>query len=242
MAHRKSISVAKEFEQFDTDFDFRRTLSPETDRGCALMAAAYLDERLDELLRAFFIDDKAISESILGRDKPLSTFSSRIDLAYLLGLISPKERTALHIIRKIRNEFGHVASPLSFDEPKNIAPKCRNLENFVGHKEKSHRSMFTTAVMVLLGCITGEHSHTEHRKIRADMSLMPKPVDESVKTLLVDAMMNVAMAQTPQEKREAIAALQVLYEGSFLEGKARRAFTKRAVQKLVSMIPTFPKP
>jgi hypothetical protein len=38
----------------------RDTLNPETDRGCALMAAAYLDSQLELLLRKSFIPDEDV--------------------------------------------------------------------------------------------------------------------------------------------------------------------------------------
>ena len=74
-------------------FEFRKTLTPETDRGCALMAAAYLDDRLGALLRAVFVDSDIAGE-LLEQSKPLGTFSSRIDAVFLLGLLSPAHQTA----------------------------------------------------------------------------------------------------------------------------------------------------
>jgi hypothetical protein len=50
--------------------DFRSTLSEETDRGCALMAASFLDEQLRELLEICLVDDPGKGE-ILG---PASSF------------------------------------------------------------------------------------------------------------------------------------------------------------------------
>jgi hypothetical protein len=35
----------------------RESLTPETDRGCALMSAAFLDERLMELIKANLVND-----------------------------------------------------------------------------------------------------------------------------------------------------------------------------------------
>jgi hypothetical protein len=71
---------------FDAAAEFRSTLTDETDRGCALMAAAYLDDRLAELLKAYFVDDLPVAKKVLDLERPLGTFSARIDVAYLLGL------------------------------------------------------------------------------------------------------------------------------------------------------------
>ncbi len=53
---------------------FRATLDDETDRGCALMAAAYLDSQLEELLRKTFVDDlKVIKRIFNASGQPTST-------------------------------------------------------------------------------------------------------------------------------------------------------------------------
>jgi hypothetical protein len=83
------------FVDLDAAIEFRATLNSETDRGCALMAAAYLDDRLVDLLKSHFVDDDNRADELLGQSKPLGTFFSRIDLAYLPGLVSPDEHRAL---------------------------------------------------------------------------------------------------------------------------------------------------
>ena len=105
---------------------FRATLDEETDRGCALMAAAFLDTELSSLLKRRFVDDPRPVADLLRSSGPLGTFSSRIDLAYLLGLIGARVKRDLHLIRKIRNDFAHVHEPLSF-ESTNIRNRCSEL-------------------------------------------------------------------------------------------------------------------
>src|SRR5215471_683584 len=96
---------------------FRETLDAETDRGCALMAAAYLASLLEKLIRASLIGDIKKADELLGVSKPLGSFSSRIDLAHLLGHIGKSEHRDLQLIRKIRNDFGHTSNPLDFSHP-----------------------------------------------------------------------------------------------------------------------------
>jgi hypothetical protein len=43
-----------------------------------------------------------------------SAFGVRIELAFLLGLISARERGMLNLIRKIRNSFAHLSKRVSF--------------------------------------------------------------------------------------------------------------------------------
>lgn len=149
---------AKEFAtaRLQTIIAFRTSLSAESDRGCALMAAAFLDSQLEELLRLCLVPDKDVSEELLSASKPLGTFSARIDMAYALGKIGPKARRDLHLIRKIRNDFGHDPNPIDFSLPL-IANRCREL-HFTHHDKKAKsRSRFTNAVHGVLACI---HSST----------------------------------------------------------------------------------
>ncbi|MGC2222312.1 MAG: hypothetical protein WA624_08070, partial [Methylocella sp.] len=133
-------------------FKFRETLTPETDRGCALMAAAFLDAQLEELFRKTWVDDPKALDEILGQTKPLGTFSARIDVAFLCGLINEKTKRDLHLIRKIRNDFGHEPAPISFATGK-IASRCRELYHTYRGKDDGPRSLFTSATLGVLAMI-----------------------------------------------------------------------------------------
>jgi len=141
-------------EKFDEVLQFRQSLSEETDRGCALMAAAYLDSELEKLLSKHFVDNENIKKEMFGHSRPLGSFSSRIDMAYLLGLIGPKAHRDLHLIRKVRNEFGHVPTPISFDDPA-LASRCRELYHDSYGKEATPRDKFNRVVMGVLAIIHG---------------------------------------------------------------------------------------
>lgn len=131
---------------------FRRALTDESDRGCALFAAAYLDTALVNLCRASLLESKKIDEELFAGTSPLATFSGRIKLAFYLGLISSEFRADLETIRKIRNEFAHDATILSFDTQA-IADRCRNL-GFSYHEPKaSPREHFTAAASGLVALI-----------------------------------------------------------------------------------------
>lgn len=64
-----------------------------------LVAASSLDEQLGVLLKTFFVEDKKKSaDEMLSDTGVLSPFGVRIELAFLLGLISARERGQLHLI------------------------------------------------------------------------------------------------------------------------------------------------
>jgi len=157
----------------DRAFRFRHSLSPETDRGCALMAAAHLDDRLLTLLRGYFTNDAQLSNELLDQSRPLGSFSARIDMACALGLISAGTRKELHIVRKIRNEFGHKSEPLLFTSP-GISDRCRalRLHNFAPHG--SPRQIFTRSVMGILAAIDAVQLQVRHRRVSKDWVITEK--------------------------------------------------------------------
>ena len=130
--------------------DFRRSLQDETDRGCALMVASLLDFKLEQLLRSRFVDDKRSSDAMLETGHALGTFSSRIDLAYLLGLIGPQTKRDLHLIRRIRNDFGHRHLPLAFTDA-SVRDRCQELFHYHEiYLSKDPRRVFIRTTMAIL--------------------------------------------------------------------------------------------
>jgi len=126
-------------------------LSEESDRGAAILGASYIEERLREMLLNFMIQSDE-SEKLLNRQ--LSTFDSRISLAFGLGLINRDEYLSLDLLRKIRNEFAHnFNEELSFDDS-NVASKCGNLlfdDHFwvSGKEVKTNRDKFICSTFIL---------------------------------------------------------------------------------------------
>lgn len=105
---------------------FMKQLMEESDRGAALVGVAYLDELLVRLFKARMLTENA-SEELFGRFGPLSSFSSRIDVAYCLGWIGPETYRDLNLLRKIRNEFAHAHGPVTFAD-KTVKARCSELQ------------------------------------------------------------------------------------------------------------------
>jgi DNA-binding MltR family transcriptional regulator len=79
------------------------------DRTAVIMSCSLLEELVRSLLEKFFVDDSSKNEI---RDKfvgPYSDLSAtdKVDLAYLLGLITKETRNLVADIGKIRNGFAH---------------------------------------------------------------------------------------------------------------------------------------
>lgn len=131
---------------------FHRALTMETDRGCALYAAAYLDQALSDLLYVTLVESKSMQADLFEGTAPLASFSSRITLAYYLGKLSPSMRRELNLIRKIRNDFAHSADNLTF-ETENLANRCKHLQYSYHDADGRPREHFTAAVCGLLAVI-----------------------------------------------------------------------------------------
>ncbi|MFN8466337.1 MAG: hypothetical protein U0X20_12340 [Caldilineaceae bacterium] len=130
--------------------EYRRQLTLETDRGCALAAAAFLDSELETLLRRYLVDDSSVVQRLFDGNGSFSTFSTKIDSAYSLGLLTKHSMLGIHLVRKIRNEFAHKLSQTEFVSGR-VKDWCRLLEPYsllgtVGNE----RRLFESSTMFFL--------------------------------------------------------------------------------------------
>jgi DNA-binding MltR family transcriptional regulator len=160
--------MKEQLPHLDEVLEFRHSLSEETDRGCALMAAAYLSDQLERLLRSTFVDDPAAADEIFRPSGPLGSFSAKINVALLVGLLPRNAHHDLDLIRRIRNEFGHVARPLNFEETP-IADRCRELSHTVLAKDAPSRHRFTNAVMGVTAIIHAQLAVAHHMEAPRDV-------------------------------------------------------------------------
>lgn len=147
------VNFPQEFRlQFQGMLKFQLALRDETDRGCALMAASFLDNRIKQLIERQLISDKCTDE-LLSPSGPIGTFSNRINIAFSMALIPSAMRRDLHILRKIRNDFAHESIPISF-ETDHIKNKCYELQ-YAGENRKSltPKDCFTFAMLAIDGSI-----------------------------------------------------------------------------------------
>jgi hypothetical protein len=131
---------------------FRKELTSESDRGCALLAASHLDFLLEKLLSIKLIGTKKQKKQIFDFNGPLGTFSGRIIMAYSLGLISEIRLKDLQTIRKIRNDFGHSPLTISFENER-IKSLSNNLKLIID-SNKTSRAKFITSVSFISGGLT----------------------------------------------------------------------------------------
>ncbi|HHC6573311.1 hypothetical protein [Vibrio parahaemolyticus] len=112
-------------------FEDQKTMESEfngaSDRAAVIVGASFLDEILREILLNHLVSDTdKNNKEVFSGNGPLSTFSSKINMSYRLGLISDRERKLLHGVRGIRNDFAHKLSKadFSFDS---LSQRAKNL-------------------------------------------------------------------------------------------------------------------
>ncbi|MBI4653901.1 MAG: DUF4145 domain-containing protein [Nitrospirae bacterium] len=128
-----SLSNKSRDDDFANYFrQFYEQLRMESERGSAIVGAAFIEEALEKMLKALLIAsaEKAEKDDELFKSSysPLGSFSAKIDVAYRTGLISPKVWKSLHIIRDLRNDFAHLSLQIDC-ETQSVRDRIRNLFN-----------------------------------------------------------------------------------------------------------------
>lgn len=121
MSKREKLGI-----DFFRDRQLLTTLTKGSDRDAAILGGSILEELLNRLLRKKLVQSPICGDAIENSNSSLSTFSNKIQLSYLMGLISKKMYDNLTIIRKIRNKFAHEIVGSSF-ENEQIKSLCKNL-------------------------------------------------------------------------------------------------------------------
>ena len=153
-----------EYQEGTAEFQERSAMLDEilgqTDRAAAIVAFAYLDDTLTEVIQSHLHNFKHKGENIrrtmFQGAGPLATFSARRRLAYLLGIFGPKTYADLGRLAQIRNEFAHTRSRRTFKSQR-IKNLCEALTTRTRAKIPAKppytkaRLEYTSAIIVLCG-------------------------------------------------------------------------------------------
>lgn len=103
---------------------FLETIKAESDRGSVLVAAAFLDEALELLLRSRMKSEPRIVKQsvdpLLTGIGPLKSFWARTELCRALDFLADWEYEDLSQIRNLRNLFAHSYEQADFDDSRVI--------------------------------------------------------------------------------------------------------------------------
>lgn len=110
-AKKLDPNTIKAFDEFVNQF------KSESDRSAVILVTAKIDYSLFQLISCFLVPSTTKKDELLDPDEngPLSSFSARISLCYRLGLIDSEFTKALHLVRRIRNEFAHEVNDARLD-------------------------------------------------------------------------------------------------------------------------------
>lgn len=96
---------------------YRIQLSAESDRGAVIVAAALIEDALQNMLKARFCPSLDRDDELFdGAYAPINGFATKIDLAYRVGLIIKERRRSFHLLRKLRNRFAHIGDEVGFSD------------------------------------------------------------------------------------------------------------------------------
>ena len=170
-----------EFRPFEGRENFVEDIHGKSDRAVAIVGAAHLNAHLEQMLTSFFIPDSDDVRALLGNDRPLGTFASRIRMAYVLGLISQEEREDLWAINEIREFFIREMGEISFaDDPLREWCFLLQLPNKVllSGESRSPRRLFVFAVALLTRQLTLRIEQAEKMQRRSASGFTLVEVDK----------------------------------------------------------------
>jgi DNA-binding MltR family transcriptional regulator len=120
-----------------------KQLDRHDDRSAAILAAACLEDRLEQVLRTAFEPHKTIVDAMLKGYGPLASFKSKIDLCFALGMIDENLYKIMNRNKEIRNEFAHRPQAKTFQSQR-IADLCSNFKKIEKLPKRFKPPTFTT--------------------------------------------------------------------------------------------------
>lgn len=107
---------------------FITELKGASDHAVVLMTTSFMDQLLEQLLLRTLKESASREDDLFDGERPLSTFSAKIRMAYRLGLIDDVFAGQLHLFRKMRNEFAHEVAGCSLSH----GPNRQRLDSICG--------------------------------------------------------------------------------------------------------------
>jgi hypothetical protein len=145
-----TISEEQSMERTEELLRVMEHTSGESDRGITLIIAAHAEACLRRILEAVLIDSKETEKLFEGPYAPFGSLSGKTQAAFIMGLITKRERDEIDALRGVRNVFAHETNA-SFEHPK-IAKICNkevlNSGRMIPRDEFLH--MASNAILPLL--------------------------------------------------------------------------------------------
>lgn len=155
----KESKLHEEYEEF-----FEEILN-ESERASVILGSSKIDFLLREILVLHFIPIARSDDDLLDSEKPLGSFSSRINMCYRIGLLDSEFCNILHLVRKIRNNFAHESEGAKLnqkphkDRIREIDQRLKKYPIFKQAKEKLfqnkdiYSAMYYSTLMIIVGSL-----------------------------------------------------------------------------------------
>lgn len=116
---KKKLRDLSSLISHDDDIEFMQNINTIDDRSVAIRSTAYLEMMLKSIIRFKICKQGEVpfSEVFTNHGAPLSSFDSKIIIAYAAGIITDEQKIYLNAFRVIRNHFAHTVSFAKLSEP-----------------------------------------------------------------------------------------------------------------------------
>ena len=94
------------------------SIANESERAAIIAGVAFVDDTLTECLMKLLKPVSKNQEKLFGPEKALGTLSAKIQIGYRIGFLEEKLFKALDYLRKIRNDFAHIAVNVKLSDEK----------------------------------------------------------------------------------------------------------------------------
>lgn len=153
-------------------------LTEESGRGALLVATAHVDDHLTKLIEEILPNDlsKTHKEKLFKYPGQLSSFSSKIELAYVFRLINKTLYDSLNALRKLRNDAAHSPSKFELHELNHKLRLIYELSpGFSNHiKEISSRALIDHKTTVVKDALKDVELSEEDKKKIFDQTFQDK--------------------------------------------------------------------
>jgi hypothetical protein len=117
---RSSLPSEDTPRQIFDELQMLEELTGESERACAIVGVAYLDDLLLQLLKQYLVENVDGYHDLLdpgNANAVLSSFGARIIMAGAIGIVSQTDVKVLRKLKDIRNRFAHKMD-MTFTDPK----------------------------------------------------------------------------------------------------------------------------
>lgn len=110
--------LTRQFPSVDDQKRFREAINAKSDLVTAIVQAIEIDYILEQLIVSKLVRrDEETIEILCKENGALSTFFSKIGVAYAFGIIDKEKMDYINVVRRIRNAFAHSRKDISFATP-----------------------------------------------------------------------------------------------------------------------------